>query len=265
MKLRKSILLIVTMLSLFLLGACSSQNEEAPEEQQNTTETAETSEPITENHEETQNDVERPALAINLEEEISDPNSIAVLVNKEYSIGEYVPDDLVTVEVSTVLENPEVWQMRAEAAEALKEMFEAAAEEEIILHSRSGYRSYQTQVQLFNNYAATHGEEEANKFSSRPGHSEHQTGLSMDVTSESVNFQLTEAFGETKEGQWVAENAHDFGFIIRYPKGKSDITGYIYEPWHIRYLGEELATAVYDSGLTYEEFLVEQDVINPSE
>ncbi|NLI67252.1 MAG: M15 family metallopeptidase, partial [Bacilli bacterium] len=84
----------------------------------------------------------------------------------------------------------------------------------------------------------------------------------MDVTSESVNFQLTESFGETKEGIWLKENAHKFGFIIRYPKDKEHITGYIYEPWHIRYLGVDLATEITEMGLTYEEYLVEKGLIH---
>ncbi|SFC22409.1 D-alanyl-D-alanine carboxypeptidase [Alkalibacterium subtropicum] len=210
--------------------------------------------------EEEQTDVsENEIPQLELEEDILNPSSIAVLVNKQYSLPEeYVPENLVTVEVPTVLPNPEIKQMRQVAADALKEMFDAAEAEGIILHARSGYRSYNTQVQLFRNYASNHGEEAANKYSARAGESEHQTGLVMDVTSESVNLQITSAFGATEEGQWVKENAHEFGFIIRYPEGKSEITGYVYEPWHLRYLGEELATDVYESGLTYEEYLVER-------
>ncbi|GEK91682.1 M15 family metallopeptidase [Alkalibacterium kapii] len=194
-----------------------------------------------------------------LKEEIKNPSSTAVLANKKYSLPEaFIPENLVTVDVPTVLPNPEIKQMRGTAADALKDMFEAAEKEGIILYARSGYRSYDTQVQLFKNYASKHGEEAANKYSARPGESEHQTGLVMDVTSESVNLQITSDFGETEEGQWVKENAHEYGFIIRYPEGKSDITGYIYEPWHLRYLGKELASEVYESGLTYEKYLVER-------
>ena len=196
---------------------------------------------------------------LDLEDDILNPASIAALVNKQYSLPEdHTPKNLVTVNVPTVLPNPEIKQMRQVAADALKEMFDAAEEEGVILHARSGYRSYETQVQLFRNYASNHGEEAANKYSARAGESEHQTGLVMDITSESVNLQITSDFGETEEGQWVRDNAHTFGFIIRYPEGKSDITGYVYEPWHLRYLGEELATDVYESGLTYEEYLVER-------
>ena len=140
-------------------------------------------------------------------------------------------------------------------------MFEDAEEEGIKLYARSGYRSYQTQVSLFNNYAAQHGEEEANKFSAKPGQSEHQTGLVMDVTAQSVGLQLSEELGETDEGIWLAENAHNYGFIIRYPKDKEEITKYVYEPWHIRYIGVDLATLVYNSGLSYEEFVEEEGIL----
>lgn len=189
--------------------------------------------------------------------------TIVALVNKEYSLGEdYAPEDLVTVDVPTILENPEVNQLRKVAADALKEMFDEAEESGIYLYARSGYRSYQTQVQLFQGYADQHGEEAANRYSAKPGHSEHQTGLVMDVTSESVNYQLTESFGETEEGKWLKEHAHEFGFIIRYPEGAEGITGYIYEPWHIRYLGIDMATKVYESGVTYEEYLEEEGLIH---
>src|SRR5690625_4243978 len=128
--------------------------------------------------------------------------SIAVLVNKQYGLSEEdVPDDLITVEVPTVLDNPEIKQLRQGAAEALYDLFVEAKKEGFELHARSGYRSYATQVQLFNGYAEKHGEEAANRYSAKPGHSEHQTGLVMDITSESVNFQLEEEFGETEEGK----------------------------------------------------------------
>ena len=186
-----------------------------------------------------------------------DPTLYA-LVNKELSLDKtYEPDDLVKVDVPTVLENPEINQLRQVAAAALKEMFAEAKKADIYLHARSGYRSYQTQAQLFQNYSAKHGEEAANRYSAKAGQSEHQTGLAMDVTSESVNLELVESFGETKEGKWLREHAHEYGFIIRYPKGKEQITGYMYEPWHIRYIGVQLATDVYKSELTYEEYLSE--------
>lgn len=253
--------------ALTLLIGCTPTNDESVTEESTETESNnqneetidETNQPEEEPGEESNEDIENEdTFALDLEEDILNPSSTAVLVNKQYSLNEEdAPDDLVLVDVPTVLESMEIRQMRQVAADALNVMFEAAEEEGIILHARSGYRSYQTQVQLFNNYVENHGEEAANRYSARPGESEHQTGLAMDVTSESVNYQLTEAFGETEEGIWVKENAHDYGFIIRYPEGKEAITGYIYEPWHLRFLGEELAAEVYESGLTYEEFLAE--------
>lgn len=113
----------------------------------------------------------------------------------------------------------------------------------------SGYRSYQTQVNLYNRYVAQYGESIANTFSAKPGHSEHQTGLAFDVGSIDNNY------GNTSAGIWLAQNAHKFGFIIRYPKGKESITGYQYEPWHIRYLGTSVATDIYNKGVCLEEYL----------
>lgn len=192
-----------------------------------------------------------------------DDPTITALVNKEHSLEDnYAPDDLVTVDVPTVLENPEVNQLREVAADALKDMFDEAKESGIYLHARSGYRSYETQVQLFQNYVEQHGEEAANRYSAKPGQSEHQTGLVMDVTSESMDFQLDESFDETEEGKWLRDHAHEYGFIIRYPKDGEDMTGYMYEPWHIRYLGVDMATNVYESGLTYEQYLEEEGLID---
>lgn len=113
----------------------------------------------------------------------------------------------------------------------------------------SGFRSYTKQESTFAYWASIDGEEVASTYSARPGHSEHQTGLAMDITS------LSQSYGKTAEGKWLAANCHEYGFIIRYPKNKTDITGYMYEPWHVRYLGNSTAKLVHDSGLTLEEFL----------
>lgn len=235
-------------------------NEEGSSINNNHSEIEDNNEDVHEDEQDESNiEVDPEPLNIN----IIDDASLTVLVNKQNSLSEdYAPEDLVTINVPTILENPEVNQLRKEAADALYAMFEEAKTEDVYLHARSGYRSYNTQVHLFNNYVKNYGEEAAMKFSARPGHSEHQTGLVMDVSSQSVDYKLTREFGETKEGIWLKENAHKFGFIIRYPEGKEEITGYIYEPWHIRYLGVDVATAVYESGLTYEEFLVEEGIIH---
>ena len=242
-------------LLILLLAACGGTEEEAvPEEEQTETEADDAP------------DEEAASGEVNSEEpeplidgeDLADDGSIQALVNKEHHLSaDYVPEDLVPVEVPTVLESPEVNQLRQEASEALTEMFDAALADGITLYARSGYRSYNTQASLYDSYRAAHGEEAANRFSAPPGASEHQTGLAMDVTAESVNLELLEAFGETDEGIWVRENAHESGFIIRYPEGKEEITGYLYEPWHLRYLGTELASDIHASGLTYEEYIRE--------
>ncbi|MGN1340572.1 MAG: D-alanyl-D-alanine carboxypeptidase family protein, partial [Oscillospiraceae bacterium] len=113
----------------------------------------------------------------------------------------------------------------------------------------SGFRSYEKQKQTFAYWASIDGWEQADRYSAQPGHSEHQSGLAIDITS------LAQSYGNTTEGKWLAANCWKYGFILRYPKGGEDITGYIYEPWHVRYLGTSTAKLVYDSGLTLEEFL----------
>lgn len=137
----------------------------------------------------------------------------------------------------------------AEASEQLKVMFNAAKLEGISLWVKSGYRSYIDQKIIYNGYVERDGKEAADTYSARPGHSEHQTGLAFDLNS------TASSFADTPEGKWIAENSYKYGFIIRYPEGKESITGYMYEPWHVRYLGVEKAKEVYESGLCLEEFL----------
>lgn len=137
-------------------------------------------------------------------------------------------------------------EVEAEAYDALMEMNNDSEHWYSIV---SAYRSYYTQEVVFQGWCDMYGFEEASTISSQAGHSEHQTGLTMDLDS------LEEWYGGTAEGIWLAENCWRYGFIIRYPKGKESITGYSYEPWHVRYLGKSTAKLVYDSGLTLEEFL----------
>ncbi len=130
-------------------------------------------------------------------------------------------------------------------------MKDAAKNANINLNIRSGFRSYNTQLSLYNNYVKKDGKTAADTYSARAGHSEHQTGLAADINS------LEQSFINTKEGKWLNENCYKYGFIIRYPKGKEDITGYIYEPWHIRYVGTDIASKLYNNGnwITLEEYL----------
>jgi LAS superfamily LD-carboxypeptidase LdcB len=136
-----------------------------------------------------------------------------------------------------------------EAKNALSKMQADASALGLSLKLISGFRTYSYQAGLYNRYVQKDGQAKADTYSARPGHSEHQTGLAFDVG------QLKDSFGDTPSGKWLAQNCHLYGFIIRYPKGKSHITGYKYEPWHIRYLGIDVATKVKESGLTLEEYL----------
>lgn len=191
---------------------------------------------------------------------VTNPDDLLVVVNKERNLpADYEPDDLVVPDVrfSFSGDDPKKY-MRREAANALEKLFEAADQENLRLFAVSGYRSYQTQRDIFAyNVNRTGSEEQANQFSAKPGQSEHQTGLAMDVSSPAVNYRLDEPFADTPEGRWLAEHGAEFGFIIRYPKGKEDVTGYQYEPWHIRYVGIDAAKEIYEQGITLEEYLAD--------
>lgn len=188
---------------------------------------------------------------------VGNPHEILSLVNKENALPEgFEPINLVVPDVRFPFEDflPKK-QIRQVAATAMENMFEAADNEGLELYAQSGYRSYDRQDAIFASNVQEHGEEAANNFSARAGESEHQTGLTMDVTSPDANFRLTEAFGETDEGKWLEQHAAEYGFIIRYPEGKEDITQYQYEPWHLRYVGEKAATDIMEQAITLEEYL----------
>ncbi|KKE79466.1 carboxypeptidase [Bacilli bacterium] len=189
---------------------------------------------------------------------LSNPYDVLAVVNKEFALPEsYEPEDLVTPNVRfPFTEELPKKQMRKVAADALEKMFKAADKEELELYAQSGYRSYDRQKAIFASNVEQNGEEEANIFSARPGESEHQSGLTMDVTSPEVNFDLIIEFGETPEGKWIKEHAAEYGFIIRYPEGREDITKYQYEPWHLRYVGEKAAKEIMENDLTLEEYIL---------
>lgn len=191
---------------------------------------------------------------------VTNEHNLLVLVNKKRNLpADFRPKDLVVADVPFPFKGEQQKKyLRAKAAEALQELFTAAQNEKLDLWAASGYRSYDRQKAIFNSKAKSEGVEAANLISARPGQSEHQTGLAMDLTSSKVGFHLEEKFGDLKEGQWLKENAHKFGFIIRYPKGKEKITGYRYEPWHIRFVGKESASYIYKNGITLEEYFVKQ-------
>ncbi|WP_442604245.1 M15 family metallopeptidase [Paenibacillus sp. KN14-4R] len=189
--------------------------------------------------------------------EAADPQAITVLVNKQFALPDnYEPKDLVYPSVPfTFNEKIEKRMMRKEAAGALEQMFAGAKKDGISLAGVSAYRSHKTQVTLFNNYVKKDGEAKAKTYSAVPGHSEHETGLAIDVSGSDGKCAAENCFGDTKEAKWLAVHAHEYGFIIRYPKGKESITGYQYEPWHLRYVGKKLAADVAKNGKTLEEVL----------
>ncbi|SDJ89413.1 M15 family metallopeptidase [Sediminibacillus albus] len=187
---------------------------------------------------------------------VDNPESLQVLVNKQRKLPDgYEPPDLTAPDVPFYFEEDlEKRYMRETAASALEDLFRGAEQAGLDLVAASGYRSYERQKQIYQQNVESRGQEEADKFSARPGTSEHQTGLAMDVTSAEVAFALEQTFKQTDEGQWLADNAHNYGFIIRYPEGKSDITGYSYEPWHLRYVGKDIAEEIYNQDITLEEY-----------
>ncbi|MCU9613613.1 M15 family metallopeptidase [Caldibacillus lycopersici] len=195
---------------------------------------------------------------------IKNVENLLVLVNKEIMLpSDYIPSDLVRPNVAFSFGDQDIEKsyMKQVAADALEAMFAQAKAEGVNLFAVSGYRSYARQDQVFQAEVAAKGEEKAMEAVAVPGQSEHQTGLAMDISGASVDYLLTESFEDTAEGKWLAENAHKFGFILRYPKGKESITGYKYEPWHFRYVGEEMATIIYEHDWTLEEFFEEAKAI----
>ena len=143
-----------------------------------------------------------------------------------------------------------------ECENAFDEMQAAAEELGLDLYVASGFRSYDLQASLYQRYCNEDGQAAADTYSARPGHSEHQSGLAIDLNSISSDFAYT------AEGQWVNEHCWEYGFILRYPADKVSITGYMYEPWHIRYVGKDNARAIYNSGLCLEEYLGIDSVYN---
>ena len=184
------------------------------------------------------------------------PESLTVLVNRAFLLpSTYEPEDLVIPNVkfdTTVVTDKN--KLRKEASVEFEKLVAAAEKKGLEITAVSGYRSYARQKQVYDSSAQANGREHADKYCALPGSSEHQTGLSMDVSTSSIGNILDEKFGDTDEGKWLRKNAYKYGFIIRYPKGKSKITGYNYEPWHIRYVGKNMAKYIYKNKITLEEY-----------
>lgn len=184
---------------------------------------------------------------------IDDPDSIWVVSNKQRPLDpvEYAPDDLVMPDgVKNEFSQP----LREPAARAVTDLISAAEDAGHSVWIISAYRDYHTQVSLYDGYVARDGREAADTYSARPGHSEHQTGLAVDLDDHGDCY-LSRCFGETPAGSWLADHAAEYGFIVRYPEDGPDITGFMPEPWHFRYVGPELALEMRQSGVTtLEEF-----------
>jgi len=188
----------------------------------------------------------------------TDTTTIDFLINRDYPLTEeYCPDDLVVPDIpfSFSDKTQDKRKLKKVAADALEELYHAALEEEgLTIYGVSGYRSYDRQYDIYGENLITRGIRHTNLYSAAPGNSEHQTGLAIDVSCKSINFALKDTFASTPEGIWLKENCWRFGFILRYQKDKEHITGYAYEPWHIRYVGIPLAYYLYTNNLTLEEY-----------
>ena len=176
-------------------------------------------------------------------------NTNKILVNKYYYLDEnYVPNNLEEIDKEY---SKGGIKLVKEAKEAFQELSKKARESNLNIIAMSAYRSYQYQVTLYNNYVKQDGKEEADAYSARPGYSEHQTGLATDVYNQKETYTN---FEKTEEFKWMQENAYKFGFILRFPKGKEEETGYQYESWHYRYVGKEAAKYIKENNITFEEY-----------
>lgn len=183
-----------------------------------------------------------------------DKGDVLVLVNKLHAVSKnYKPTDMVAIKGSYTTNQG--LEMKADAYKAFKKMRKAAKADGIRFKICSAYRTYSTQKWLYNNYLNTMGKKLRDIRSAYPGRSEHHTGYAIDLVTKSTGWTLTQDFAKTSEGKWINKHCAEYGFIIRYPKGKTDITGYDYEPWHLRYVGVDAAEEITEQGITLEEYL----------
>ncbi|MDD4698649.1 MAG: M15 family metallopeptidase [Oscillospiraceae bacterium] len=186
---------------------------------------------------------------------IQNPDDLLVLCNKyHYLSSTYIPHDLVNVD-SQYMGRTTSTKLRKEANNALNELGTAASKEGLSIKITTSFRDYAWQNSLYTNYVNTDGKAAADTYSARAGYSEHQTGLAMDLggVSPKGGYDLN-YFENTAEFNWMLVHAHEYGFVLRFPKDKVDITGYQYEAWHYRYVGKEVAKTMHDEGLCLEEY-----------
>ena len=184
---------------------------------------------------------------------VKNPNHLLVLVNKNNKLpSNFIPNNLVVINSKYANENK---LAREEAQTNFEKLSQDAKELGYYIIAVSAFRDFEYQNNLYNHYVETKGQEYADLASARPGHSEHQTGLAIDVMGSNKDYNK---FDESIEFDWMKNNAHLYGFILRYPKGKEKITGFKHEPWHYRYVGKKVATDIYHQNLTLEEYLKNQ-------
>ena len=177
-------------------------------------------------------------------------NKTNILVNKYYYLDkDYIPNNLEKISTRYALSG---MRLVSEAKVAFEDMAKSAAKENLKIVAMSTYRSYNYQVSLYNRYKRQDGIEKADSYSGRPGHSEHQTGLAVDIYNEEENYTN---FEETEEFEWMQKHAHEYGFILRFPKDKENETGYIYESWHYRYVGKNIAKYIKEHKISLEEYI----------
>lgn len=191
-----------------------------------------------------------------LKEDYDSDTSLWRVVSKDYPFTNphYIPSELQFATVASRTDkSTSERSLRKDIMPSVEQLFAAAKGQGYDLMIGSGYRSYEQQNMYYTNYVKTYGQAQADTFSAQPGKSEHQSGLAMDVSYSDRRCYLDSCFGDTPAGQWLAAHAHEYGFILRYPKDKTAITKYIYEPWHFRYVGKDLAKALHETGLTLDE------------
>lgn len=258
MKQNKRKLLFFMLSIALLLSGCNEKdetqnNDKVNEESTQTTDKENETTPKDEPAEEKNIDSVTP------DQVLEYPDSLVALVNKKrYLPSDYMPSNLTVVAPDvisyTVPGTHDRNMVRTEVSDSLLALISDSQAQGLDIWVASAYRSYNRQKEIFDQNVASVGYDETIKVVAEPGTSEHQTGLCIDFTTESVGFTLEENFEETPEGKWLKEEAHKYGFILRYPKGKENITGYSYEPWHFRYVGVDTATEIFQQQLTLEEY-----------
>ena len=246
----KKTLTVCLILATFTLSltACGNNNNDTSSDNTQENSVAEANASVSNTQNETQN-----TTTDSNSQNTSNSNSDAAVTSKGYKIevidgATYIEGVLIANKSYPLPSTYNPGDLTSEVKEAFSKMQKAAASEGLNIYISSGFRSYERQVTVYNSYVQKDGKELADTYSSRPGYSEHQTGLCFDLNS------IDDSCGNTAESAWVDKHAHEYGFIVRFPKGKDSATGYQYEPWHLRYVGVDMATKIYNSGLSLEEY-----------